>query len=108
MIASETIDTIPLAMNNDGVIRVSSTRVTLDSIVTAFQNGATAEEIAQQYSSVPLGDVYQVIGYALRHPEEVEAYLLRRRQEAQAMKAENERRWSPDGVRDRLLARRLK
>ena len=99
------MDAIPLATDADGVIRVSGTRVTLDIIVAAFQDGATPEEIAQQYPSVPLGDIYQVIGYFLRHPQEINAYLLRRRQDAEAVKADNERRWSPDGVRDRLLAR---
>ena len=108
MTVSDTVDSIPLATDADSVIRVSGTRVTLDSIVTAFQNGATPEEIAQQYPSVPLGDVYQVIGYFLRHKEEINAYLRRRRQDAEAVKADNEQRWSPDGVRDRLLARRLK
>ena len=108
MPVSDLVDTIPLAMDNDGVIRVSGTRVTLDMIVAAFQDGATPEEIAQQYPSVPLGDIYQVIGYFLRHPKEVVAYLFRRRQDAQAIKADNEQRWSPDCVRDRLLARRLK
>jgi uncharacterized protein (DUF433 family) len=31
--------------------------------VNAFQDGATAEEMAQQYPSVPLADIYSVIGY---------------------------------------------
>ena len=108
MVVSDTVDSIPLATDTDGVIRVSGTRVTLDTVVASFQEGATAEEIAQQYPTVPLGDVYQVIGYFLRHSEEINTYLLRRKQEAQAVKAENEQRWNPNGVRERLLARRLK
>lgn len=31
----------------DGVVRVGGTRVTLDTIVFAFEEGATAEEITQ-------------------------------------------------------------
>jgi uncharacterized protein (DUF433 family) len=108
MAVSDIVDSIPLATDADGTVRVSGTRVTLDTIFTAFQNGATPEEIAQQYPSVPLGDVYQVIGYFLRHPEDTSAYLFRRRQEAQVIKTENEQRWTPVGVRERLLARRLK
>lgn len=108
MPASDLVDTIPLAMDNDGSVRVSGTRVTLDVIIAAFQEGATPEQIAQQYPSVPLGDIYQVIGYSLRHPKEILAYLFRRKQDAQAVEADNEQRWSPDGVRDRLLARRPK
>lgn len=36
----------------DGVVRVAGTRVTLDTVVAAFEEGATAEEIAQQYPSL--------------------------------------------------------
>ncbi len=56
-------EVLPLKTDKDGVIRVSKTRVTLDTIVTAFLEGLTAEEIAAQYPVVPLADVYSVIGY---------------------------------------------
>ncbi|MGA2133954.1 MAG: DUF433 domain-containing protein [Bryobacteraceae bacterium] len=49
MPARETIETIPMVTGDDGVIRVSGTRVTLDSILLAFNDGATPEEIAEQY-----------------------------------------------------------
>jgi uncharacterized protein (DUF433 family) len=101
-----TIETIPLATGDDGVIRVSGTRVTLETIVAAFRDGATAEEIAQQYPSVPLPDIYQVIGYYLRHSEELQTYLALRFQDSTAIREQNERRWSPEGIRDRLLSRR--
>ena len=99
-------ESIPLVAGADGVIRVGGTRVTLDTILAAFDEGATAEEIAQQYPSVSLADVYQVIGYYLRHSSELEPYLARRRQSICETRASNESRWPPAGIRDRLLARR--
>src|SRR5205823_321379 len=72
------VETIPIAPGTDGVTRISGTRVTLDTIIAAFREGATPEEIAHQYPSVPLGDIYEVIGYALRHSEIVASYLTRR------------------------------
>lgn len=87
MKAFDIVDTIPLMTGEDGVLRVSGTRVTLDTIVAAFREGATPEEIAQQYSSVPLGDIYQVVGYFLRHSHELNAYLHRRMQASEAVKA---------------------
>jgi uncharacterized protein (DUF433 family) len=87
-------------------MRVRGTRITLDSVLAAFREGATAEEIVQQYPSVSLADVYQVIGYCLRHPAELEAYLARRRAAGRATRELNESTWLPDGVRDRLIARR--
>ncbi|MGB9181073.1 MAG: DUF433 domain-containing protein [Pyrinomonadaceae bacterium] len=99
-------ETIPLETDADGVMRVGKTRVTLDTVVTAFNDGATAEEIAQQYPSLDLADVYYVIGYYLRQRAEVEEYLARRCEEAERVREENELRFDPHGVRDRLLARR--
>ncbi len=100
-----TIETIPLETDLNGVIRVSKTRVTLDTIVQAFNDGATAEEIAQQYPSVPLADIYSVIGYYLRNKDEAGVYLHQRRGEAEQVRRLNETRSDPVGVRERLLAR---
>lgn len=105
MPTSETIETIPIVTGADGAIRVSGTRVTLDSILSAFNDGATPEEIAQQYPTVPLADIYHLIGYCLRHAAETEEYLRRRLHESQEVRQQNEARWRPDGVRQRLLAR---
>jgi uncharacterized protein (DUF433 family) len=97
---------IPLRTDPDGVVRVGKTRVTLDTVVAAFVEGATAEEIAQQYPSLNLADVYSVIGYYLRRRSEVEVYLRQRREQADQVRKENESRFDPQGIRDRLLARR--
>jgi len=106
MPGSETIETIPMVTGTDGVIRVSGTRVTLDSILFAFNEGATPEEIAQQYPTVPLADIYHLIGYYLRHAVEMEQYLGTRVRQSKEVRRQNEERWRPDGVRQRLLARR--
>jgi hypothetical protein len=79
--------------------------VTLDSVVMAFSEGATAEEIAQRYPTLDLADIYSVIGYYLRRRREVDAYLQTRWDFAEAVRRENESRHDPSGVRERLLAR---
>lgn len=101
-----TNEVVPLSEDTDGVIRVGGTRVTLDTLIAAFSGGATAEEIVQQYPSLDLSDVYLVIGYCLRHSGEVEAYLTQRRARADIVRAQNESRFDPVGMRGRLLARR--
>ena len=103
MIAAEPI---PLETDADDVVRVGETRVTLDTVVAAFQQGATAEEIVYQYPSLNLADVYSVIGYYLRQRSDVEAYLRRRQRQADEIREQNEARFDSHGVRDRLLARR--
>jgi uncharacterized protein (DUF433 family) len=99
-------DPVPLEADQDGVMRVGSTRVTLDTVVAAFREGATAEEITQQYPSLGLADVYAVIGYYLRHRPEVDDYLQGQRGRANEVRATDEASFDPAGVRDRLLARR--
>ena len=101
-------EVIPLQADADGVIRIAGTRVTLETLVTAFSEGATAEEIVQQYPSLTLADVYSVIGYYLRRSAEVETYLQQRKTRAQAVREQNELRFHPGGLRDRLLARRVR
>lgn len=106
MLESPIREAVPVAAGEDGVIRVSGTRVPLEIIIATFHDGATAEEIAQQYPSVPLSDIYQLIGYYLRHAPDLEPYLNRQQTERADIKRANESRWSPDGIRQRLLARR--
>ena len=97
---------VPLITDPHGTIRVRGSRVTLDTIVTAFQGGATAEEIAQKFPAVALADIYQIIAHYLNHAAEVDAYLAQRHADALALQREVEKRFNPAGVRARLLARR--
>lgn len=103
---AESVERVPIHTDGEGVVRVGGTRVTLDSVVAAFEAGATPEEIVQQYPSVGLADAYSVIAYYLRHQAAVRAYMEERQDLAARVRVENERRADPAGVRDRLLARR--
>ena len=97
----------PLTINLDGVVKVCGTRITLDTVITVFKQGATAEEIVYRYPSLRLGDVYASIAFYLNHQEDVEAYLQQRQQQAQEIRQMNETRFDPQGLRDRLLSRRV-
>ena len=100
------LDPIPLVLAEEGrVIRVAGTRVTLDTVIRAFQRGATPEEIAQDYPAVSLPDLYAVIAYYLRHRSEVDEYLGRRAREHAELESEIKARPVYQEFRDRLLAR---
>ena len=99
---------IPLEVDANGVVLVGGSRITLDTIVAAFSQGATAEEITHQYPSLHLADVYAVIAYYLRQCEAVESYLQHRQKDADNIRKQNESRFDPNGGRNRLLARRAK
>ncbi|MGB3263865.1 MAG: DUF433 domain-containing protein, partial [Microcoleus sp.] len=88
------------------VILIGKTRVTLDTVIAVFQQGATAEETVYRYPSLNLADVYATIAFYLNHESEVEAYLQQRRQQSQEIRVMNQAKFDPQGDRDRLLARR--
>lgn len=54
-------DPAPLATGDDGVVRVGGTRVRLDTVIYAFNQGASAEEILQQYPALSLSDIDKTI-----------------------------------------------
>jgi uncharacterized protein (DUF433 family) len=102
------VEAPPLATDSEGVVRVAGTRVPLEAVICSFVAGATAEEISQQFPSLGLADVYQVIAYYMRRPSEVEEYLRTRKARSEAIRASNEQRSGPVGVRARLLTCRGK
>ena len=105
--SAELVDAIPLAKDANGVFRVGGSRVTLDAVVHAFERGATAEEIVQDFPTLRLSDVYQVIGYYLKHGPELVDYLERRANVERELLEDHKEEWSPRGLRKRLLARRI-
>lgn len=96
---------VPLREDADGVIRVGGTRVTLDTVLAAYRQGSTPEQIAEDYSSLDIADVYAAIAYYLRHRDEVEDYLVRRRRLAETVRKELRERFPSEGIRERLESR---
>jgi uncharacterized protein (DUF433 family) len=78
-------ETPPLREDKTGAIRVGNSRVLLEVVIRAFQDGASPESIVQRYSTLSLSDVYSTIAYYLRHQNTVEAYLNHREQLAQSV-----------------------
>ena len=100
------IESIPLKTDAHGVVRVSETRVTLDTVVYEFEQGSTAEEIAYQFDVLNLADVYAVIAYYLRHQDEVKAYLQEQERQATEIREKIEQQFPSKGLRERLIAKR--
>lgn len=106
MTLSTPAELMPLQIDSDGVMRVGGTRVTLDTVIAIFEQGATAEEIVQRFPTLDLADVYFAIGYYLRHRQEVDDYLGQRQQQSDQARAQNAARFNQHGLRERLIARR--
>lgn len=99
-------DLPPLCQTEDGVVRVSGTRVPLERVVRAFRAGATPEQIAQDFDTLKIESVYAVVNYYLHHRRDVEEYLAMAEQEAQKTRRAVEQDHDPTGIRARLMARR--
>lgn len=75
MLITISADPVPLHVDTGGTIRVAGTRLTIESLLAAYQQGKTAEEIVACFDGITLGDVYAVLGYYWHHRAEVDAYL---------------------------------
>lgn len=77
---------VPLFDDGQGGLRVTGTRVLLERIIHAFEDGATPEGIVQSYDTLQLADVYAVLTWYLRHKVDVEHYLRTRTEEAEVIR----------------------
>jgi uncharacterized protein (DUF433 family) len=96
----------PLSQDADGVIRVGGTRVTLESVIALFEQGAGAEEIALRFDVSSLHDIYATLGYCLGHRQEAQVYLDRARRASLQVRGESERRSQSVRIRERLMGHR--
>src|SRR4051794_23063385 len=94
----------PLRVDGGGAVRVGNSRISLDLVVEQYENGMTPEDMVRAYDTLVLADVHAVIAYYLRHREEVRAYLKRRAEETEALRAKIEAE-RPRVSREELLAR---
>lgn len=95
----------PLRTDDRGVVRIGASRVTLESVVHAFDAGASAEEIVAGYPTLELADVYAVIAYVLKNRDEIDEYLARSAAEGEKAHREWEERYPTAELR-RLLRER--
>jgi uncharacterized protein (DUF433 family) len=58
-----------LEENECGALRIKGTRVGIEPIVAAFQDGESPEKIAQEFSTVTLAQVYGAIAYYLENKQ---------------------------------------
>jgi uncharacterized protein (DUF433 family) len=102
-------DSILLCEDSAGGLRIGDTRVLLELVLRAFQDGATPEAIVQRYPTLGLVDVYAVITHYLQHREELDCYLTERERRAGEVRERIEKEQGDLAeLRARLLAQRGK
>ena len=95
----------PLTPDEHGVVRIASSRVTLEQIVGAFDAGASAEEIVETYPTLDLGDVYAAIAFIIKNRDAVDAYMADSEVEAERSNREWEERHPTSELRRRIRSR---
>jgi uncharacterized protein (DUF433 family) len=85
-----------------GVLRIGATRVSLDSVVFAFQLGHAPETIQDQYPALNLEEVYGAIAFYLSNRREVDDYLRLQEQRWEELRQESAK--DPSPVMQRLRA----
>ena len=83
-------ETAPIAIDVDGAASIGGTRVLLEVVIGAFQDGDSPEQIADSYDALKLADVYAVISYYLHHQEEVDAYIRQQEEAGRKLRQEIE------------------
>lgn len=83
---------------------VTGTRISLDSVVYAFNRGASPETILHSFPALAsLENVYGAITYYLANKDEVDTWLARREKEFEDLRL---MQVLPDGMRARVEAAR--
>jgi uncharacterized protein (DUF433 family) len=99
--------TVPLTRGEDKVMRVTGSRVTLEALVRQFKNGATAEQMQEDFPSLTLSEIYSVIAYYLQHSHAVQDYLDEQDRAVQELRRETEAVLDTGELRQRLRQRRM-
>ena len=99
-------DPPPLRHDRGDVVRIGGTRVPLQTVIRAYLRGDSPQQIAEDYDTLTLADIFSTIAYYLRHPAEVDDYM--REQESHFNRAAHEaaQRGGEVGFAERLRARR--
>lgn len=97
---------VPIVVDESGGMRVKGTRIPIDTIIAVFYNGASPEAIVDMFPTLKLADVYSVLSFYLQRRDEVDVYLAERERKGEELRAEIERKFPQNGLRERLLARK--
>ena len=65
----------PYVEERNGGLYVAGTRVSLDSVVIRFQEGASPERIVESFPTLKLAQVYGAIAYYLENEQMVNEYI---------------------------------
>lgn len=105
MIPNPPTITVPIKQDEQGAIRVSGTKVTLDTILNYYLQGLTPEKLHEGFPTIPLTDMYAIIAYYLANQTELDDYLQDIQNKAKQLQKEIESNYPPKVTKAELLKR---
>lgn len=96
---------VPLTEVEGGQLRVTGTRIPLESIVRYYCAGASIEEILLWLPTLKPDDLHSVLAYYLRYKAEVDAYVQEQERLGDEWQRKLEAEFPQKGLREKLLAR---
>ncbi len=106
MVLATKSEQLPYEMDEENKIAyMRGTRVPIDSVFCAFNQGHTPEEIVQQFPTLKLGEVYEIVGMYIKHRDEFDDYLEARQKQKEEIQEQNVKKFNQTEIRERILAR---
>ena len=99
---------VPLWTDKIGKIRVKGTRILLELVIHAFNQGESPEEIVDSYPTLRLADLYAVLAYYLNHRAEVDGYVRQADAAAERIQKTVEASYTPETLALRARLRALR
>jgi uncharacterized protein (DUF433 family) len=99
-------DVVPLIQDDEGTIRVKGSRVTFDTVMEAFKEGDSPEQIQDSFPSLTLAQIYGAIAWYLNNQRDAEENLTARAAEGDAIRQQIENEPEYVAFRETMRQRR--
>ncbi len=93
---------LPLRLDEAGRWRVGNTRIPIETVIIAFQQGSSPEQIVENFDVLQLAHVYQIVGYYLEHQAELDNYMTQYVAEGDAIRHQMEALYPPISKEERI------
>ena len=101
-------EAVPLAADSGGGYLMRNTRIPFDTVIYAYLDGASPEQIVSSYDTLALADVYAAVAYYWRNKDRVHEYLAARQKASVEKQHEDAARFPGNGAWERLQAVKVK
>jgi|SRR5215213_3486327 len=95
-------DGVPLGQDQDGTIRATGSRITLDTIVDVYKSGDSLEQIHEEFPTLSFPQIQSIISWYLNNQAEAEAYLEKGNAEAERLRQEIQSRPEQIALREKI------